>query len=450
MSIIKKGLLFIKTNLYFILTCIVLFVILLLLSKISMTIEGFDPIPKYIYNPVTTSIVSFNFSTSEYRPFNLVPYDIDLNVQQILDQNNNNFKIDTGNEKIYTTSSDGTTKYAFGTDGNSLKFIYRSEPMTFVDSIKRFFTNGITLPDFVKIIEYNNGVFNITINQPLQQQQQRTLVQTANSQRQGIIDAQNARYQSDLAAARTADRTAARTNPINVNTVTLDDIKDAFRRDNNTYAAGACYLTGLKYGLRPWRSWGSTPSELRTLWDSSSLSRNFCNYLVYLNDPRDVGSNSFKDYISAYKTPQISPVAQPLPPQTYVEANYNKQFSVALKDTSIIDFEKLFLNILPGQYNIINYNNETVTLKIILPDQNNTNTYKVEVTKSGNTDEIYLTFEQIKAPIFSILQNNNNINSIIRKSESGVEYPIIPTAADYISGFIVFNNKEYPVIVKKT
>ena len=413
-----------------------------------MTIEGFNPIPKYTYGPVNPSTISFKFSSSSYKPFNLVPYDIDLNVQQILDQNNDIFYIDIGTDKIFTKSSDGTTKYAFGTDGNSLKFIYRSDPMTFIDSIKRFFTNNITLPDFVKIIEYNNGVFNITINQPLQQQQQRNLVQTANYERQGIIDAQNAKYQSDLATERRNARTNARTKTINTNTVTLNDIKDAFTRDNRTYAAGACYVTGLKYGLRPWRSWGSTPGELRPIWDSPSLNRNYCNTLVSNNDPGGVGLASFNDYIKGYKEPVQSTLAQPQPPQTYVEANYNKQFSISLKNKS--QFETLFLNILPGQYNVLNYNNETITLKIILPEQNNINTYKVEVTRNGNKDEIYLTFDQMIGPIIQYLQNNDNIASIIRKAENGVEYPITPTAADYISGFIVFNNKEYPVIVKKT
>jgi len=400
MSIINK----IRNNLYFIIGCIILIIILILLYQIRSVsiIEGLESIPRYEYTPLTPDNREFYLSSPTYSALNLVPYDSDINVQEFLERNQNRFHLDIGSGIIYTKGVDNKI-YAFGSSDSPLTFIRRSEPTTFLRSIGTLLNSDTQLPSFTTFFEYDNKVINLTI-----QQEESTQQPSSNS--------------SD-------DR------------ITINDIKQEFRISQGRYEKGACYIMDQKYRIRP-NNLNNIPRRLRSYWN-----RNNCDRLISnTNSARNVHN----EYINKFKTVK----------STYV-ANYKKEVTIILNDRQI---EYSIALALKSKYpNLYLTNDEFTRIKITVPDKS-INIYAVEVTKvDGKIDVINISFNELIQPMISTLFNSMNIvgyptssqiQTIIQRFETNIQSirsnnnDLNDSRFSYISGYVIYDNTEYPVIVQ--
>jgi hypothetical protein len=436
MSIINKGVLFIRNNLYFAIGCMILFITIILLYQIRAVyvIEGLDPIPRYEYTPSSSSgnNRAFYFSNSNYNPIYLLPYDSDTNVEQFLEKNQNAFNVDVDTGIIYTNGTNNK-KYAYGTSNNPLKFQNRSDPMTFLKSIGSFFSSSDTqLPQFIKFVEYENGVITITVKSPYEQPTQTSSTNTAR--------------------------------------ITINDIKKEFKKDGGKYIPGACYIMGQKYDITPWENTSSIPNSLRNFWNGSNdvfvpgawgrlpyrynledipepyknriksnPEGNYCNRIVKFHN--STGMNNHNEYIDKYKKPSQSSTTKQI------------TITITLKDKSL--FETKIINALIDEYNTL-YVKYTYTplanVKVTVPDKTIDN-YAIEVTNSdGKIDSVNLTSDKILPKLFADMNIGSQIQTKIQEFQDNVqsitsESRVIGNS-NYISGYIVFNNIEYPVIVQ--
>jgi len=154
---LNKYLLWIRENIYFIIFCLFLIMILALISQTVNhdIIEGFDTtFPKFSYTPDTSGCVQQTtagdmkqLSTQPYKSSGsnesnksliyLIPENGDTNMKDLLTKMNV-FNVDCTTDTIYTKEGNNNTlRYnAYGTPNNPLKFIpYSSESTTFLNSI---------------------------------------------------------------------------------------------------------------------------------------------------------------------------------------------------------------------------------------------------------------------------------------------------------------------------
>jgi len=471
MPFFNKGISWIKYNLWYIIGFFILIlVIILFYIANNPVIEEFESIPKFEYTPQNVDCVSqttsenyvpldtysnFIFSSFNYPAINLVPYSSDMSIQQLLERNTNKFKVDCTTKVVYTVGADGKT-YAFGTSDNPVKFIATTtEPTTFIQSVglllQGLANNEINAPECSVFFEYDSilqavGTITITVKQPEKEE----------------------------------------TTPPST-TVTVQTIQDEFSKDGGKYRAGACYITAQKYGLNPWVTWGSTPQQLRSYWsatagDTSNKWRlpgynsyrglpypynkyvrdnpigNYCGQIVRFNS--QIGKNSHDEYVDKFMK---------------FKANYTKIFKIKLIDNKAFE-QKIIDKLLKETYNL-DYNADQYTgMKITYPDKTIVDgKYTVDIkTADGKTDTINVLLSDVLEPIISQLYTDlgidiNNKESVenhfqdifklfdtniqtLLNITNGANVPLYSSDGTenlkYMSGYVMHNNNQYPIIVR--
>jgi len=144
-------------------------------------VEGLNSFPKFEYTPnrevvyevndikyIALNSPQYSLSDSRYTVISLIPYNGDMNVQQLL-YDLPRMSIDYKSDIIYNNESDGKI-YAFGDSNNPLKFTKCSkEPTTFIKSIwdvlKEYIVNDMNLTIFsvFPYFEYNSDDLTITL-----------------------------------------------------------------------------------------------------------------------------------------------------------------------------------------------------------------------------------------------------------------------------------------------